>query len=216
MALGFACVTPVSLFAEDQNPNKPDKKDAGDARHGKKVATQTAVTPQFSKQQGGKPQEKFNNNKFVTGQQTNIARQKTIVNQQNVQQTAHHQSEHVQTQNFAVQGTRSNHYGGRWVAANVHSDWDQHSEHYWNNHRYRWYDGGWIIIDAGPSVAVFRSGSIGSTVQERLAQQGYYNGPIDGDIGPGSRHAIANYQADHGLPVNGSIDEPLLVSLGLQ
>ncbi len=53
-------------------------------------------------------------------------------------------------------------------------------------------------------------------VQSTLSQQGYYYGPIDGDIGPMSRQAIANYQQDHGLPVSGTIDEPLLGSLGLE
>jgi len=53
-------------------------------------------------------------------------------------------------------------------------------------------------------------------VQQSLSQQGYYNGPIDGDIGPGSSNAIANYQSDHGLTPTGQINDPLLQSLGLE
>jgi peptidoglycan hydrolase-like protein with peptidoglycan-binding domain len=52
-------------------------------------------------------------------------------------------------------------------------------------------------------------------VQRRLAHLGYYHGAIDGEIGPHSRRAIRRYQADHGLPVTGEIDRPLLRSLGL-
>ena len=50
-------------------------------------------------------------------------------------------------------------------------------------------------------------------VQEALAQAGYYNGPIDGVIGSGTRSAISSYQYAYGLPVSGRIDNPLLQSL---
>ncbi|TDU81224.1 putative peptidoglycan binding protein [Prosthecobacter fusiformis] len=53
------------------------------------------------------------------------------------------------------------------------------------------------------------------SVQRELAKRGYYNGPIDGSIGPGSRASIARYQRDRRLPVTGSIDSYLLRSLGL-
>ena len=53
------------------------------------------------------------------------------------------------------------------------------------------------------------------SVQYVLSNQGYYRGPIDGDIGPGTRNAIASYQGDHGLQVTGRINDPLLQSLGL-
>ena len=53
-------------------------------------------------------------------------------------------------------------------------------------------------------------------VQRELAQRGFYRGPIDGDIGPGSRAAIARYQSTYGLPVTGSITSSLLHSLGLR
>jgi len=57
--------------------------------------------------------------------------------------------------------------------------------------------------------------SIQVAVQRRLAHLGYYHGAIDGDIGPHSHRAIRRYQADHGLPVTGDIDRPLLRSLKL-
>ncbi len=61
----------------------------------------------------------------------------------------------------------------------------------------------------------YRSGGLSASVQAALARRGYYHGPIDGDIGPGSRHAIARYQADHGLRPTGVINSSLLRVLGL-
>jgi hypothetical protein len=52
-------------------------------------------------------------------------------------------------------------------------------------------------------------------VQDALAQAGYYNGPIDGIVGAGTRSAIANYQYDNNLPETGVIDNMLVQSLGL-
>lgn len=45
--------------------------------------------------------------------------------------------------------------------------------------------------------------SMESAVQQSLARSGYYTGPIDGCIGPMSRRAIANYQADRGMRITG-------------
>jgi hypothetical protein len=52
-------------------------------------------------------------------------------------------------------------------------------------------------------------------VQMQLAQDGYYRGPIDGQLGPMTREAIAAFQADRGLAVTAAVDEPTLASLGL-
>jgi len=52
-------------------------------------------------------------------------------------------------------------------------------------------------------------------VQEQLAAAGYYDGPIDGILGPMTREAIAGYQADNGLAVTSAIDEPTLATMGL-
>lgn len=59
------------------------------------------------------------------------------------------------------------------------------------------------------------SGRTAAAVQRALARRGFYYGPVDGDIGPGSRRAIARYQSAHRLPVTGTIDRSLLRSLGL-
>jgi Putative peptidoglycan binding domain len=54
-----------------------------------------------------------------------------------------------------------------------------------------------------------------TNVQIQLYDEGYYDGPIDGILGPDTRVAIADYQTDHGLAVTAAIDEPTVESLGL-
>jgi hypothetical protein len=51
--------------------------------------------------------------------------------------------------------------------------------------------------------------------QERLAQLGYYNGPVDGIFGPTTRDALAKYQIDNQLDVTGSLSPDTLQSLGV-
>jgi hypothetical protein len=51
--------------------------------------------------------------------------------------------------------------------------------------------------------------------QERLAQLGYYNGPVDGVFGPTTRDAVANYQIANQLNVTGSLSPDTMQSLGL-
>ena len=52
-------------------------------------------------------------------------------------------------------------------------------------------------------------------VQQQLQRDGYYDGPIDGVLGPMTREAIAAFQADNGLSVTSVIDEPTLATLGI-
>jgi len=52
-------------------------------------------------------------------------------------------------------------------------------------------------------------------VQEQLQRVGYYDGPVDGVLGPMTREAIAAFQADNGLSVTSVIDEPTLSTLGI-
>ena len=54
-----------------------------------------------------------------------------------------------------------------------------------------------------------------ANVQTQLYNEGYYDGSIDGILGPDTRAAIADYQADHGLAVTAAIDQPTVESLGL-
>jgi len=52
-------------------------------------------------------------------------------------------------------------------------------------------------------------------VQAELQQMGYYQGEVDGLLGPLTRQALTAYQADQGLATTAAIDEPTLDSLGL-
>jgi len=54
-----------------------------------------------------------------------------------------------------------------------------------------------------------------ANAQAALQQQGYYQGEMDGLLGPLTRDAIANYQRDHGLYTTSTIDQPTLRSLGM-
>jgi len=53
-------------------------------------------------------------------------------------------------------------------------------------------------------------------IQQDLAQQGYYQGPIDGIVGPATQTAIAAYQRANGLPPTGDVNGGLLRSLGIR
>ena len=61
----------------------------------------------------------------------------------------------------------------------------------------------------------YAPGQVITNVQAELQNEGYYDGEIDGLIGPATRDALARYQADNGLYVTRAIDEPTLESLGL-
>ena len=55
--------------------------------------------------------------------------------------------------------------------------------------------------------------SIEIDVQRGLSRRGYYRGPIDGDIGPGSRASIRAFQVDNGYAPTGRIDQGLIIAL---
>ena len=127
-------------------------------------------------------------------------------------------------------------HGQRYAAfRNYNRQW--HDRSWWRSHydRIIFVNNGWYYWNAGywfpawgyaPSVSYVYDGPIyaynGWTpdrvtvdVQEQLARAGYYDGPIDGVLGPMTREAIAAYQADNGLAVTSAIDEPTLATLGI-
>jgi peptidoglycan hydrolase-like protein with peptidoglycan-binding domain len=67
-----------------------------------------------------------------------------------------------------------------------------------------------------PGYNTYGNGSIVIQVQSRLARAGYYRGPIDGIMGPGTRFAIRAYERDHGLRVDGMISGPLVRNMDLR
>ena len=232
------CLQAPSGFAQDQDQKQKDKKEAktssraseakpqvakhergdGGVSRAGKGSTEVARKVQKGTQKdvasrGEKSQGKLSaSNTAGAYRSTNAVTQNTGMSSRSIQQTGRRQSQQTQASAVAVQGNRSNHYNNQWVAGNTHSDWGRNGYHQWNNHDYRWYDGGWLIIDTG----YYQTGSIVREVKESLAQDGYYNGHINDQIGPRTRQAIANYEGDNDLPGNGSINEPLLVSLRIE
>lgn len=138
-------------------------------------------------------------------------------------------------QNHSIAEARN--WQGQHYAAfrNYHPQW--HDRAWWRSHHNRivFVYGGWYYWDAGwwypawgydPYAVYYYDGPIYAyndlppdqviaNVQASLQAQGYYNGDIDGVLGPLTRAAIAAYQADHGLYVTSAIDEPTLASLGM-
>jgi len=125
---------------------------------------------------------------------------------------------------------RSNAFGGggdnhRQFAFASHQGWAPGHQYYLHGHHYEWFNNGWFIVDPfalygypyynyGPDYG-YETDTVSVQVQQNLAHDGYYNGPIDGVVGPGTSAAIADYQRDNGLRVTGSIDRPLLRSMGI-
>ena len=58
-------------------------------------------------------------------------------------------------------------------------------------------------------------GQVVANVQSALQQQGYYQGEIDGVLGPETRAALAEYQSAQGIEPTGAVDEPTLETLGM-
>jgi len=122
-----------------------------------------------------------------------------------------------------------------WAFRNYNRQW--HDRSWWRSHydRIIFVNSGWYYWNAGywfpawgyaPGVSYVYDGPIYAynglspdqvtvNVQQQLASAGYYDGPIDGILGPMTREAIAAFQADNGLAVTSAIDEATLATLGL-
>jgi hypothetical protein len=132
----------------------------------------------------------------------------------------------------------SEHWQGQQYTAfrNYHSEW--HDQGWWHNHYHNnitfvfgapyffnagyWYPAWGYYPNAyyawdGPIYAYnhLPPDQVIANVQAALQEQGYYQGEVDGLIGPLTREALANYQRDHGLYETASIDQPTLESLGM-
>jgi len=130
--------------------------------------------------------------------------------------------------------------GNEWsYSAAQRWNWrEHHNRDWWRRNNYRlvrygggywyWNSGWWYpaygydpyyshYVYDGPifGYGYAAPGDVTVEVQRALAQQGYYYGPIDGILGPGTRSAIQRYQIDHGLAVTAAIDEQTLYTLGL-
>jgi hypothetical protein len=123
-----------------------------------------------------------------------------------------------------------------WAFRNYRSEW--HDQGWWRSHynnRVVFVYGGWYAWNAGywipawgyaPNAYYAYDGPIYgynglppdqvvANVQAALQQQGYYQGDVDGLLGPLTREAIADYQRSNGLVETAAIDQPTLDSLGM-
>ena len=229
MAFGLALFQPMAASAEDK-----DQKEKGKGRKGNGDNREQAVQQRRASAPVARSRRDSVSSPSVQVQQSNAgrARVRSVQNQtqnvQSVQSSRYAPSgrssgySNRDSNNYSNQGsyTRSNNYGGLWVQGDRHRDWSRNNVHVWGDHRYRWYDGGWLIIDGGYeptyySRADYSGSSIVQQVQRRLTVRGYPSGYADGIIGPATRRAIADYQRDNGLSVTGRINESLLASMGL-
>jgi hypothetical protein len=138
-------------------------------------------------------------------------------------------------QNRRIQGSQNWQGSNYQVFRNYRSEW--HDRDWWrHNHSrivfvfggpYYWNSGYWFPAwgyDPGAYYAYdgpiygynnLPPDQVIANVQAALQQQGYYQGEVDGLLGPITRDAIANYQRDHGLYTTSTIDRPTLESLGM-
>jgi len=103
--------------------------------------------------------------------------------------------------------------------------WDYYGYGYYPYDGY--YDGGYYDQGAQPQEQVYTApadsnqsdyavDSQVSNVQSALAREGYYDGAIDGKLGPGTRNALRRYQRDRGLEVTGGITHGVTQALRLR
>jgi hypothetical protein len=69
------------------------------------------------------------------------------------------------------------------------------------------YQNGYAAQSANSAVAA---------AQDRLVRDGFYNGQIDGVLGPETRHALVRFQTKHGLRISGELTTETLDALGLR
>src|SRR6266851_1058345 len=134
-----------------------------------------------------------------------------------------------------IQGSRNWQGSSYTVFRNYTPQW--HDQVWWRSHHNRvvFVFGGWYAWNAGwwipawgyaPNAYYAYDGPIYgynnlppdqviANVQTALQEQGYYQGEVDGLLGPQTRAAIADYQRANGLAETAAIDQPTLESLGM-
>jgi hypothetical protein len=138
-------------------------------------------------------------------------------------------------QNRHIEGSQ-NWNGSQYNAfRNYSSEW--HDRNWWSGHSNNvvFVFGGWYALNAGYWYPAWGYDSnayypydgpiyayndlppdqVIANVQTALQQQGYYQGEVDGLLGPQTRAAIADYQRATGLAETAAIDQPTLESLGM-
>jgi hypothetical protein len=135
-----------------------------------------------------------------------------------------------------IQGSQNWQGSSYTVFRNYTPEW--HDQGWWRGHynnRVVFVYGGWYAWNAGywipawgyaPNAYYAYDGPIYgyndlppdqvvANVQTALQEQGYYQGDVDGVLGPQTRAAIADYQRVNGLTETAAIDQPTLQLLGM-
>jgi hypothetical protein len=131
--------------------------------------------------------------------------------------------------NYTIQGSQNWNGQKYWAFKNYHSQWHDHD--WWHSHHdriilisggYYYWDNGYYYPAWGYDSAneyypydgpVYSYNDMPldqevANIQTALQQQGYYQGDIDGLIGPQTRAALAQYQQANGLEPTSAIDQP--------
>jgi hypothetical protein len=137
-------------------------------------------------------------------------------------------------QNYKIQGSQNWQGQKYWAFKNYNSQWHDHN--WWRSHHnriilnsggYYYWDNGYYYPAWGYDSAYEYypyDGPIYSyndmpldqeiaNIQTALQQQGFYQGEIDGLMGPQTRAALAQYQQANGLETTAAIDQPTVESL---
>jgi hypothetical protein len=208
LALAAALLIGTPAFAKDHGGNKGKGKNKGNShvevkRHGN--AHRGGGAAVIKKREKGHPER------------VAVARSRGPVSREFI---SNGKNGRYRYQSAYSRNGYNNNYPGRYAFAS-RPGWDRRNEYNWNGNRYRWYNNGWFIVTApviatAPAGVAYGGGSpVSVQVQSALSQQGYYRGPIDGIVGPGTRSAIAAYQQDNNLAVTGTITDGLLNDLGM-
>lgn len=139
--------------------------------------------------------------------------------------------------NYQINGAQNWNGAHYQVFKSYHPQW--HDQGWWHSHHNHvlLIGGGWYYWDSGywypawgydsnaayyPYDGPIYSGNnatpldqVIADVQSALQEQGYYQGEVDGLLGPLTRDALAAYQSTQGLTATAAIDQPTLASLGL-
>jgi hypothetical protein len=212
-------------------------------RHDQAAVSNTNTNRVTSRERGNRNQVTANNTvtansttnrRFARGE--NFQRQRALSANSNRNVTIN-RTRNVNRNVTLVNNWRGERFAGRNYVAfrNYHRSW--HDRGWWTSHYpriifvgggpYFWnagywypawgYNPGYVYPYDGPIYGYrdLTPDQIVENVQQQLRDEGYYDGPIDGILGPQTRYALAAFQADHGLAVTSAVDEPTLSTLGL-
>jgi Putative peptidoglycan binding domain len=226
-----------------QNSNAGQSRSKGKPQtrqHGASTAQNNSV-PAAQSRSKGKAQTR--QHAATTAQNNNVraaqsrSKGKVQIRQFNLSNSPNSKIESVQFKpNYRIQNSET-WQGQQYVAfQNYRGTW--HDQGWWNNNYNRivLISGGWYFLNAGywypawgynPAAAYYPyngpiyaynnlpPNQVIANVQSTLHAQGYYQGEVDGLLGPITRSALGRYQRDNSLYTTEAIDEPTLRSLGM-